>query len=75
MIGAVFDPTQRTALAAATLSVIVGGPAETFAASEDLFRAMGKNVFHGPPGTSAGGVWLLPASAGVTAKAALWAGQ
>jgi len=26
--------------------VIVGGPAETFAASEDLFRAMGKNVFH-----------------------------
>src|ERR1700730_776159 len=32
--------------AAATLSVIVGGPAETFAASEDLFRAMGKNVFH-----------------------------
>jgi 3-hydroxyisobutyrate dehydrogenase len=29
-----------------TLSVIVGGPAETFAASEDLFRAMGKNVFH-----------------------------
>src|SRR5712671_4806643 len=32
--------------AAATLSVIVGGLAETFAASEDLFRAMGKNVFH-----------------------------
>jgi 3-hydroxyisobutyrate dehydrogenase-like beta-hydroxyacid dehydrogenase len=32
--------------AAGTLSVIVGGPAETFAASEDLFRAMGKNVFH-----------------------------
>jgi 3-hydroxyisobutyrate dehydrogenase-like beta-hydroxyacid dehydrogenase len=24
----------------------VGGLAETFAASEDLFRAMGKNVFH-----------------------------
>jgi 3-hydroxyisobutyrate dehydrogenase-like beta-hydroxyacid dehydrogenase len=32
--------------AAATLSVIVGGLAETFAASEDLFRAMGKNVVH-----------------------------
>src|SRR5262249_36665388 len=32
--------------AAGTLSVIVGGPAETFAASEDLFRAMGKNIFH-----------------------------
>jgi len=32
--------------AAATLSVIVGGLAETFAASEDLFHAMGKNVFH-----------------------------
>jgi 3-hydroxyisobutyrate dehydrogenase-like beta-hydroxyacid dehydrogenase len=32
--------------AAGTLSVIVGGSAETFAASEDLFRAMGKNVFH-----------------------------
>jgi 3-hydroxyisobutyrate dehydrogenase-like beta-hydroxyacid dehydrogenase len=32
--------------AAGTLSVIVGGPAETFVASEDLFRAMGKNVFH-----------------------------
>ena len=31
---------------AGTLSVIVGGPAETFAAAEDLFRAMGKNVFH-----------------------------
>lgn len=32
--------------AAGTLSVIVGGPEETFAAAEDLFRAMGKNVFH-----------------------------
>ena len=32
--------------AAGTLSVIVGGPDETFAAAEDLFRAMGKNVFH-----------------------------
>jgi len=32
--------------AAATLSVIVGGPDATFAACEDLFRAMGKNVFH-----------------------------
>lgn len=32
--------------AAGTLSVIVGGPAEAFAAAEDLFRAMGKNVFH-----------------------------
>jgi 3-hydroxyisobutyrate dehydrogenase len=32
--------------AAGTLSVIVGGPEKTFAAAEDLFRAMGKNVFH-----------------------------
>jgi 3-hydroxyisobutyrate dehydrogenase len=32
--------------AAGTLSVIVGGPAETFAACEDMFKAMGKNVFH-----------------------------
>lgn len=32
--------------AAGTLSVIVGGPQETFTAAEDLFRAMGKNVFH-----------------------------
>jgi 3-hydroxyisobutyrate dehydrogenase-like beta-hydroxyacid dehydrogenase len=31
---------------AGTLSVIVGGPAETFAAAEDLFSAMGRNVFH-----------------------------
>jgi 3-hydroxyisobutyrate dehydrogenase len=31
---------------AGTLSVIVGGRVETFATSEDLFRAMGKNVFH-----------------------------
>jgi len=29
-----------------TLSVIVGGPADAYAAAEDLFRAMGKNVFH-----------------------------
>jgi 3-hydroxyisobutyrate dehydrogenase len=28
------------------LSVIVGGTAETYAACEDLFRAMGKNLFH-----------------------------
>ena len=28
------------------LSVIVGGAPETFAACEDLFRAMGKNIFH-----------------------------
>jgi 3-hydroxyisobutyrate dehydrogenase len=32
--------------AAATLSVIVGGPEDSFAAAQDLFRAMGKNVFH-----------------------------
>jgi len=32
--------------AAGTLSVIVGGPEDTFAAAEDLFHAMGKNVFH-----------------------------
>ena len=32
--------------AAGTLSVIVGGPDDTFAAAADLFRAMGKNVFH-----------------------------
>jgi len=31
---------------AGTLSVIVGGPEAAFAAAEDLFRAMGKNVFH-----------------------------
>jgi len=31
---------------AGTLSVIVGGPEATFAAAQDLFRAMGKNVFH-----------------------------
>jgi 3-hydroxyisobutyrate dehydrogenase len=31
---------------AGTLSVIVGGAAETFAACEDLFKAMGGNVFH-----------------------------
>src|SRR3954454_7566489 len=30
--------------AAGTLSVIVGGPEETFAAGEDLFNAMGRNV-------------------------------
>lgn len=35
-----------TGAAAGTLSVIVGGPAESFAACEDLFRAMGRNVFH-----------------------------
>jgi 3-hydroxyisobutyrate dehydrogenase-like beta-hydroxyacid dehydrogenase len=35
-----------TGAAAATLSVIVGGPQEAFAACEDLFRAMGRNVFH-----------------------------
>lgn len=29
-----------------TLSVIVGGPEDAFAKAEDLFRAMGKNVFH-----------------------------
>ena len=33
------------------LSIIVGGPAGTYAACEDLFRAMGKNLFHvGPQG-------------------------
>jgi 3-hydroxyisobutyrate dehydrogenase len=32
--------------AAGTLSVIVGGPDDAFAAAQDLFRAMGKNVFH-----------------------------
>ena len=32
--------------AAGTLSVIVGGPAETFAAAEDVFHALGENVFH-----------------------------
>jgi 3-hydroxyisobutyrate dehydrogenase len=35
-----------TGAAAATLSVIVGGPKEIFAACEELFRAMGQNVFH-----------------------------
>ena len=34
------------------LSVIVGGTAETYAACEDLFRAMGSNLFHvGPLGS------------------------
>ena len=34
------------------LSVIVGGEAETYAACEDLFRAMGSNLFHvGPLGS------------------------
>ncbi len=28
------------------LSIIVGGAPETYAACEDLFRAMGKNIFH-----------------------------
>ncbi len=28
------------------LSIIVGGAPETYAACEDLFRAMGKNLFH-----------------------------
>lgn len=31
---------------AGTLSVIVGGTADAFDAAEDMFRAMGKNVFH-----------------------------
>jgi len=31
---------------AGTLSIIVGGAPETYAACEDLFRAMGKNLFH-----------------------------
>lgn len=35
-----------TGAAAGTLSIIVGGPAERFDACEDLFCAMGKNVFH-----------------------------
>ena len=40
-----------TGAEAGTLSVIVGGPKETFAACQDLFRAMGGNVFHmGPLG-------------------------
>ncbi len=41
-----------TGAAAGTLSVITGGPPEAFAACEDLFRAMGGNVFHmGPLGS------------------------
>lgn len=35
-----------TGAEAATLSVIVGGPQEGFAACTDLFQAMGKNVFN-----------------------------
>lgn len=35
-----------TGAAAGTLSIIVGGPRATFEACEDLFRAMGRNVFH-----------------------------
>jgi 3-hydroxyisobutyrate dehydrogenase-like beta-hydroxyacid dehydrogenase len=38
--------THGAAAATLSLSVIVGGPTETFAASEDLFRAIGENVFH-----------------------------
>ena len=36
--------TERAA--SGELSIIVGGAAETVAACQDLFRAMGKNVFH-----------------------------
>lgn len=35
-----------TGAAAGTLSVIAGGPLPAFTACEDLFRAMGSNVFH-----------------------------
>ena len=35
-----------TGAEAGTLTVIVGGAAEAFAACEDLFRAMGRNIFH-----------------------------
>lgn len=35
-----------TGAAAATLSFIVGGSAEDFAAARPLFEAMGKNIFH-----------------------------
>ncbi|TDH60089.1 NAD(P)-dependent oxidoreductase [Dankookia rubra] len=35
-----------TGAVAATLSIIVGGATETFVACEDLFHAMGRNVFH-----------------------------
>lgn len=31
---------------AGTLTVIVGGPRETYEACEDIFRGMGKNLFH-----------------------------
>jgi 3-hydroxyisobutyrate dehydrogenase len=36
--------TERAATG--ELSIIAGGAKETFAACEDLFRAMGKNIFH-----------------------------
>jgi 3-hydroxyisobutyrate dehydrogenase len=36
--------TERAATG--ELSIIAGGAAETFAACEDVFRAMGKNLFH-----------------------------
>jgi len=36
--------TERAA--SGELSIIAGGPADTVAACQDLFRAMGKNVFH-----------------------------
>ena len=40
-----------TGAEAGTLSVIVGGPKETFDSCRDLFQVMGKNVFHmGPLG-------------------------
>jgi 3-hydroxyisobutyrate dehydrogenase len=35
-----------TRAASGELSVIVGGPRETFEACRDLFQAMGKNIFH-----------------------------
>jgi 3-hydroxyisobutyrate dehydrogenase-like beta-hydroxyacid dehydrogenase len=35
-----------TRAASGELSVIVGGPAATFAACRDLFQAVGKNIFH-----------------------------
>jgi 3-hydroxyisobutyrate dehydrogenase-like beta-hydroxyacid dehydrogenase len=39
--------THGAAAATLSLSVIVGGPTETFAASEDLFRAIGMLVGSG----------------------------
>lgn len=48
--------TERAATG--ELSIIVGGAKETFAACEDIFRAMGTNLFH--VGTLGQGLAMKP---------------